>query len=93
MFQLKSFLDSEKRIKKWFKPIPGVEKCDARVGSDQRAIFGHFGLFGGDPPFPQNPIKMEKIEKFLYFGGGLPFFDPRSPKKSFKNILDTSRKP
>ena len=93
MFYLKSSLDSEKHIKKWFKPIPGVEKLDARVKSDQRVIFGHFGHFGGDPPFPQNPIKMEKIEKFFDFGAGLPFFDPRSPKKSFKNILDTSRKP
>ena len=31
MFHLKSSLDSEKRIKKWFKPIPGVEKLVARA--------------------------------------------------------------
>ena len=30
MFYLKSSLDSEKRIKTWFKPIPGVEKLDIR---------------------------------------------------------------
>jgi hypothetical protein len=40
MFHLKSSLDSEKHIKKWFKPIPGVEKLETSSYYVLRAIFG-----------------------------------------------------
>ena len=62
MFHLKSSLDSEKRIKKWFKPIPGVENLDTSLYSVQKAIFG---LLRPILASPQGALTRDKNKNFL----------------------------
>ena len=62
MFHLKSSLDSEKRIKKWFKLIPGVEKLVTRAYAGLRAIFG---LPMPILASPQEALTRDKNKKFL----------------------------
>ena len=62
MFHLKSSLDSEKRIKKWFKPIPGVENLDTSSYYVQKAIFG---LLRPILASPQGALTRDKNKNFL----------------------------
>ena len=87
MFHLKSSLDSEKIIKTWFKPVPGVEKLATRAYTGQRVIFG---LLRTILTYPLWSLPKDQNKKFFGSGVKQGFFDPRSPKKSSKNILNTS---
>ena len=62
MFHLKSSLDSEKRIKKWFKPIPGVENLDTSSYSVQKVIFG---LLRPILASPQGALTRDKNKNLL----------------------------
>ena len=76
-----------KRIKKWFKLIPGVEKLVASALTGLRAIFG---LLRPILASLQGALTRDKNNKFFGSGVKLGLNDPRSPKKPSKNILNTS---